>query len=114
MPLIETQERRFISAVFYYYAEKIHTDFLKILLGLIRESDPFYAGAEVSSPLHSQRLQNAFRYQHNNIFSTLLAFKYDTSALEELVKEGVVDILTTRVIRWLIFFFFWFPVFIVD
>jgi hypothetical protein len=65
---------------------------------LIRESDPFYAGAEVSSPLHSQR----FRSQHNNIFSTLLAFKYDTSALAELVEEGLVDILTLRIIRWLI------------
>ena len=68
---------------------------IPILLELIRESDPFYSGAEQSSPLHSQR----FRSQHNNIFSTLLAFKYDTSGLAELVEGGVVDILTTRVIR---------------
>lgn len=68
---------------------------IPFLLELIRESDPSYI-AEESKVSHSQR----FVLQHNNIFSTLLAFKYDTSALMELVEGGVVDILTDRVIRY--------------
>ena len=68
---------------------------IPLLLALIRESDPSYSSGE-SSIVHSQK----FRSQHNNIFSTLLAFKYDTSALAELVKGGAVDILTSRVIKY--------------
>lgn len=67
---------------------------IPLLLALIRESDPSHSAGESSSP-HSHRFR-----QHNNVFSTLLAFKYDTSALAELVEGGVVDILTSRVIKY--------------
>jgi len=63
---------------------------IPILLKLIKYSDP-ESGCSPSKKLH---------LQHDSIFSTLLAFKYNQTALLELVECGVIDILVAKLVTY--------------
>ena len=67
---------------------------IPLLLKLIKYSDP-KSGTSSSKKLHSQ---------HATIFSTLLAFKYNQTALVELVECGVIDILVAKLVTYTNFY----------
>ncbi len=60
-----------------------------LLMDLIRESDRDLTAQS------GRRL----RSQHSNLFSTLLAFKYDPSGLRELCQLGLVDVLVEKIVQ---------------
>lgn len=63
---------------------------IPVLLKQIKLSDP-KSGSSYSKKLHSQ---------HASIFSTLLAFKYNQTALLELVECGVIDTLVAKLVTY--------------
>lgn len=69
---------------------------IPLLMDLIRDSDPIYwkqNDVQLSPPLRMLA-------QHSSIFSTLLAFKYDTTALSELAQSGLVEVLSEKLERY--------------
>lgn len=69
---------------------------IPLLLDLIRDSHPIHSQKRSEKP--SKRLIA----HHSSIFSTLLAFKYDVSALSELVQNGLVEILSEKLERYVL------------
>lgn len=70
---------------------------IPLLLDLIRNSDP-YADPPNPDPLSPQR-RRLLNAEHPSLFSTLLAFKYDPTGLNELAEGGLVDILVDKIVR---------------